>query len=76
MVAGGTGTNIKSLNQTILSSINVPLPDSLKDQERIADRIEKVAIETRSLESIYRRKLAALAELKQSLLHQAFAGQL
>src|SRR5690606_10190270 len=58
------------------SQIGPPLPDSLKDQERIADRIEKVAIETRSLESIYRRKLAALAELKQSLLHQAFAGQL
>ncbi len=28
------------------------------------------------LESIYQQKLAALDELKKSLLHQAFTGQL
>ena len=32
--------------------------------------------ETRRLESIYQRKLAALEELKKSLLHQAFTGAL
>jgi type I restriction enzyme S subunit len=32
--------------------------------------------ETRCLESLYRRKLAALDELKKSLLHQAFSGEL
>ena len=32
--------------------------------------------ETHRLESIYRQKLAALDELKKSLLHQAFSGQL
>ncbi len=31
---------------------------------------------TSRLESIYQRKLAALDELKKSLLHQAFSGQL
>ncbi len=34
------------------------------------------ATETRRLESHYQRKQAALAALKESLLHQAFAGQL
>jgi type I restriction enzyme S subunit len=33
-------------------------------------------IETQHLESIYQQKLAALEELKKSLLHQAFTGQL
>ncbi len=33
-------------------------------------------IHTERLESIYQRKLAALDELKKSLLHQAFSGQL
>ena len=32
--------------------------------------------ETQRLESIYQRKLAALDDLKKSLLHQAFSGQL
>jgi type I restriction enzyme S subunit len=31
---------------------------------------------TQRLESLYRQKLAALDELKKSLLHQAFNGQL
>jgi hypothetical protein len=32
--------------------------------------------ETQRLESIYQQKLAALEELKKSLLHQAFSGVL
>ena len=32
--------------------------------------------ETQRLESIYQRKLAALDDLKKSLLHQAFSGEL
>ena len=32
--------------------------------------------ETRRLESIFQRKLAALEALKKSLLHQAFTGAL
>ena len=32
--------------------------------------------ETQRLESLYQRKLAALDELKKSLLHQAFSGKL
>ena len=33
-------------------------------------------METRHLESLYTRKLAALEELKQSLLQRAFSGEL
>jgi type I restriction enzyme, S subunit len=32
--------------------------------------------ETQGIESRYQRKLAALVELKKSLRHQAFSGQL
>ena len=44
--------------------------------ERIADNLEAVAAETQRLENIYQRKLAGLEELKKSLLHQAFTGEL
>ena len=48
----------------------------LREQRRIADNLESLRDLTQRLESIYRQKLAALDELKKSLLHQAFSGQL
>ena len=52
------------------------LKPPLAVQRDIADDLEKLRAETQRLESIYQRKLAALDELKKSLLHQAFTGQL
>jgi type I restriction enzyme S subunit len=41
-----------------------------------ASQLDAFAAETQRLESLYRQKLAALDELKKSLLHQAFSGAL
>jgi type I restriction enzyme S subunit len=49
---------------------------TVSEQERIAEMLESFHDETQRLESIYQRKLVALDELKKSLLHQAFSGQL
>ena len=75
MIDGGIGTNIRSLNQTTLSALVIPFP-SISEQAHIVDRLETLNSETQRLATIYQRKLAALDELKQSLLHQAFSGQL
>jgi type I restriction enzyme S subunit len=48
----------------------------LPEIRKAVAKIEALSAETQRLESIYREKLAALDELKQSLLHQAFSGQL
>jgi type I restriction enzyme S subunit len=53
----------------------VPIPP-LPEQARIAANIEELEIEAQRLEAIYQQKLTALAELKQSLLQKAFAGEL
>ncbi|MEP7337972.1 MAG: restriction endonuclease subunit S [Acidobacteriota bacterium] len=53
----------------------IALP-SLPDQQTVVGIITELETETQRLESIYRQKLAALDELKKSLLHQAFTGQL
>jgi type I restriction enzyme S subunit len=45
-------------------------------QDQAISLIDNMREETQRLEDIYRRKLAALDELKQSLLHQAFSGAL
>jgi len=75
MIDGGIGTNIKSLNQSTLSALAIPLPSGA-EQSRIIDQIEALNTETQRLESIYQQKLAALVALQKSLLHQAFTGQL
>lgn len=59
-----------------IQSFRVTVPISISEQQEIVSHIDALKTETRRLESLYSRKLAALNELKHSLLHQAFSGQL
>ena len=52
-----------------------PIPP-LPTQQAIVEKLDALSEETKRLEAIYERKKAALAELKQSLLQKAFAGEL
>lgn len=63
------------LNQTMLNRIPIPF-SSVKEQNEIVAKLDKLSTETKKLESIYQRKPALLAELKKSLLQQAFSGAL
>ncbi len=72
-IAGGAV--MPNLSNTDLSNLQLQLP-SIQQQEAIVLAIDDLHAETQRLESIYKKKLAALDELKQSLLHQAFSGQL
>ena len=49
---------------------------SLAIQNEITKILDELSAETQRLESIYQRKIAALDELKKSLLHKAFSGEL
>lgn len=71
-----TGAAQPKLNQKALNSIPVPIPESVGEQQAIVAKLDKLAAETKRLEAIYRQKLALLVELKQSLLHKAFSGEL
>ena len=66
---------IPSMSIEHLRGLQIPLPP-LREKHRIVDLIKSLSSRTQRLESIYRQKLAALEELKKSLLHQAFSGQL
>lgn len=69
------GAALMQINIRDLREIMVPVPPRA-EQERISKQMDAVAVDVQRLESIYHRKLAALDELKQSLLHRAFSGQL
>ncbi len=59
-----------------LVNFTIPVPKNLDDQKNIVSRLHDLSVETSHLESIYQRKLTALTELKQSLLQNAFSGEL
>jgi type I restriction enzyme S subunit len=64
------------INKSKWSALPVWLPPTVAEQKRIAAKFDALVDETQRLASLYERKLAALEELKKSLLHQAFTGQL
>ena len=69
---GENQTNMR-LNQVLSCPLFLP---QISEQETIAAKLDTLREETHHLESIYQRKIAALDELKKSLLHQAFSGEL
>jgi len=71
-----TGAAQPKLTQKALNTIPIPIPDRIDEQAEIVLSIEELQEETQRLAHIYERKLAALEELKKSLLHQAFNGEL
>lgn len=73
--AQSVGAGTKFLKLGMINELEIELP-SLTEQQRIVSKMDSVSTYTKQLESIYQRKLAALDELKKSLLHQAFAGVL
>ncbi|MDB9445208.1 restriction endonuclease subunit S [Anabaena sp. CS-542/02] len=70
-----TGATMQNLSNQSLSDLVIAMP-SLDEQNQITNRIDDLKSETQSLENIYRQKIAALKELKQSILQKAFTGEL
>ena len=64
-----------NLGAKSVAKYEIAFPD-LHGQEHVVATLDMLAAETQNLEALYQRKLEALDELKQSLLHRAFSGQL
>lgn len=69
------GAIMAGLNMGLIKELPLILPP-IERQSEIINHLKSLRDETQRLESIYQQKLAALDELKKSLLHQAFNGQL
>lgn len=64
-----------SLNLPVIGGIKISYP-SLSEQKSIVAKLDKLSIETKRLEAMYRQKLTDLEELKKSILKKAFNGEL
>lgn len=70
-----TGATMKNISNKSLSNLIVRIP-SLEAQVGILKQISGLKQQSLKLEIIYQQKIAALTELKQSVLQKAFAGEL
>ncbi len=71
----GNGATVDTLTIQKLQSLLVDLPPLL-EQQRIVGHLDEAFDSIATARANADRKLAALDELKKSLLHQAFSGQL
>ena len=71
----GQGSAQANINMGTFENERFPFP-AVAEQRNIVAKLDDLSEETQRLETIYQRKLAALDDLKKSLLHQAFTGLL
>lgn len=71
----GGAVGHKRLPQNFVEKFPIPLPP-FPEQRRIVAQLDALSAEVRKLEELYTRKQTLLAELKRSLLHHAFNGNL
>jgi type I restriction enzyme S subunit len=70
-----SGTTQPTISMRSIREMRFPLPPK-KKWKRIIEHINALREQTQLLEALYTEKLNDLKELKQSLLQQAFAGEL
>ena len=70
-----SGTGIQHFTGEALAKFTLPIPPD-KQIQQVLGKANQLEAEVVRLESVYRQKLTALDDLKKSLLHQAFSGQL
>ena len=75
MMEEAKGTTQKFVGLGYLRAFPINVPPS-RTQLAIVQKLNELSGETRCLESIYQKKIDSLDELKKSLLHQAFSGEL
>jgi type I restriction enzyme, S subunit len=73
---GASGVKVRHTSPTKLGEISISFPLSMEEQQTFVTQMQEVYSDTLRLEAVYNKKLVALRELKQSLLHQAFSGNL
>lgn len=73
--AMGKGSAQANINMGTFENERFPFPP-VTEQKKVLLILDTLSRDTQHIASIYQQKLAALEELKKSLLHQAFSGEL
>ncbi|HEX6042789.1 restriction endonuclease subunit S [Longimicrobium sp.] len=74
--AEATGATAQGIKASRLKKLFISFPSSISEQHAIVETLRSMEAESSALETAYRSKLAALTELKHSVLQKAFTGEL
>ena len=75
MLVGRNASTINNVTQPILLAQVINLP-SLAEQKQIVMRLDSLSEKVKSLEQHYTQQIADCAEMRQSVLREAFEGRL
>ena len=75
LLSNQTGIGVPHISGKQIQNFQFSIPP-LEEQYFIFNQLDKLKEKKQRLETLYRQKLAALNELKQSILQKAFTGQL
>lgn len=70
-----TGAGIQHFTGKALKQLSLPVPDKVK-AEKYIHKMDALLEQVKLLEIIYNKKLDSIDELKKSILHKAFSGEL
>lgn len=70
------GTGVPNLHLEEIREVEIAFPKSKEAQMDLSQKLDSLLNHCNKLEEKFSQKLAALSELKQSLLQKAFAGEL
>lgn len=76
LLAHSRGATVQHVNMKDIRALGIGFIPTLEVQNIVVRKINTLLEETQRLESIYQQKITALDELKKSLLHKAFSGEL
>jgi type I restriction enzyme S subunit len=71
-----TGIKVRHTSPDKIMAVSVPVPASRDEQVDVAAKLDALVEKVQSLKDDLRLKLGELADLRQSLLQKAFAGEL
>ena len=70
------GASYPAVTDSEVKGIYISFPKSIKEQQTIVQKLDALSAETKKLEALYQQKIVDLEELKKSILHKAFNGEL
>ena len=76
LLSHSKGSTVQHINMKDIRALRLGGIPAIKEQRELARQITDCSMNCERLESLYQRKIEALDELKQSLLQQAFSGNL
>ena len=76
LYATANGTRQANLSSRTILTLTITFPKDIGEQKSIVNRLTTIKNDSHSLQSNYIREIEAFDELKKSILHKAFNGEL